>query len=411
MSYSQANEKYRKYEALVRADPSNSINKRKLEKYRSMAQRLGKGQRGGNNQFVDLYTPKDTDNQPALQSLSQNVSQNASTEDLVNKIHQMLEYTKQKTSMQGGSGKESGKTQIKGHRNMTGGLVIPDFSVKIDDMDKAVEASGLAKPTKDLLTLKTTQTKAIQGITQGVDALKKERDSLKALLEEKKGELVQAQTKEKSNNDELARVKHELELLREALEKLRNTKGRGDASIDARLDSLLREIEAKTKEIEVKEKLLQQAKLNNEIEKRKLLQTIKELEAKLARIDANARAYVTGLDAQHTKDVESYESIIKMYEESMTDLAHRYPELAPVKLINQVGELEDTTYSEPPVDAPGTIPPPSQERDARGITNNVRRPPYTPPTGDGSGPAAPSDGAGPANPSGRASLVNRQNWW
>jgi hypothetical protein len=392
MSYSQANEKYRKYEALVRADPSNSINKRKLEKYRSMTQRLG--QRGGNNQgvanqFVDLYTPKDT------------ASQNASTEDLVNKIHQMLEYAKQSPPMQGGSGKESGKTQIKGHRNMTGGLKMPgDFSAELFLVDEAVKTSELTKPTKDLLTLKTTQTKAIQGITQGVDALKRERDNLKVLLEEKKGELAQTQTKEKSNNDELERVKYELELLRQALEKLRNAKGNGDASIDARLDSLVREIEAKTKEIQEKERLLQQAKLNNEIEKRKLLQTIKELEAKLARVDANTRAYITGLDAQHTKDIQSYESMIKMYEESMTDLARRYPELAPVQLVNQAGNVDDDTYSAPPLDAPeDKSPPPS--KDSRGVITRKLKADGT--IGYASETVPP--------PGGPVELVNRQNWW
>ena len=320
MSYSQANEKYRKYEALVRADPSNSINKRKLEKYRSMTQRLG--QRGGNNQatigankYVDLFTPKDSD--------KPNASKTSSTDDLVNKIHQMLEYAKQKNSMQGGSGsdsgKASGKTQIKGHRNMTGGVItIPDFNKTDFDVEKAIASTGLSKLKYTIDSVKAVQSAATENISQGMHALKQKNAVLEAKITALEDMIVSLQKNIDSLTDQLTKLKQALSELEKFIERTKPDEAQQNNPDTEKELELIKLIKAKIEELQAEkaQKQKQQSELNSNLESYK----------------KNAESYIKQLAEKHTDLTGQYNELVTAYEQSMKNLKQEHEELRTMNL-------------------------------------------------------------------------------
>ena len=116
MSFSSANEKYRKYENLLYKDPTNSLYKRKLQKYKLVASQSYN--HTGGNSYIQGYKNENK------------------TRDLIGKIQNLLSRVQQNPSdMNGGSRKNISTnshkaSQVKGYRTMRGGTNVDDIIAK-----------------------------------------------------------------------------------------------------------------------------------------------------------------------------------------------------------------------------------------------------------------------------------------
>jgi len=170
MSYSTASEKYRKYETLLRNDPSNSVYSRKLAKYGAMLSK--KNQMGGNHQahHQNIKDQGLSNTPPPGTNYSQS---GASSSKLTKNINDMIAYAQEK-SLEGGTKKPTlsksntnkQTTSIKGHRQMTGGESVSAYQDSLlslsDSMAKKHSQgvlSTLPKHSAKISSIDTTNAK------------------------------------------------------------------------------------------------------------------------------------------------------------------------------------------------------------------------------------------------------------
>jgi hypothetical protein len=223
MSYSRANEKYRKYEELHRQYPQNGVYTRKLDKYRRLTMKLS--QSGGklNNQVKNRNT-NNTNN-------TNTNTNGGSTSEIIAKIHNIIAYSKDaenskssKNSKQSGGSKTSkpkgSGTRIKGHRVMSGGNPYGETEFASENQDLI---ERLRKAREQLNQFKSFDlpkkiTEGVQKLNQNIETVTRQKDEAVALVEterEQTNEKIKEATRLK---EEALRQKQEVEVEKEKLE-------------------------------------------------------------------------------------------------------------------------------------------------------------------------------------------------
>lgn len=336
MSYSTADEKYRKYEGLLRKDPSNTLYKRKLQKYKTLSSKVA--QRGGNgsnsNPFAEPVTPipQPKDNQPKANNP---VNSQAKTSDLVNKIHNMLAYAQQNgASMEGGSGSKSGKkkgtgsdgskkhkTQVKGYRNMVGGVI--DFDGDDFDPDTKIATLGITAPAKKLDALTAEQTLAAQKILAGVTGLSTAKGELEQQIVVLKRQLAEAGSEKDRLAEELRVVKEELAALQVAHEQLGTASGSADEQQKLKIQQLMEKVSEHERELEARARKLQEQLEAAELKETQHAAQLEALTLKLEQTKTRANAVIDKMTTQQKTLVSDYDKQAQMYTASMATLKER----------------------------------------------------------------------------------------
>ena len=214
MSFSSANEKYRKYENLLYKDPTNALYKRKLQKYKLVASHSYN--HTGGNSYIQGYKNENK------------------TRDLIGKIQNLLSRVQQNPSDMNGGYRKNNSTnshkasQVKGYRTMRGGTDVTDETIA-DQKNVATDilkrVQGFVKDNNELKEKLRVSEAALVAKQLAYTALVGERDKLIA---------------------DVARLKDELEKL-----KLANTAGTTDfkIEIDRLKEESLKQLGELTKEI------------------------------------------------------------------------------------------------------------------------------------------------------------------
>lgn len=303
MSYSTADEKYRKYQWLVRTDPSNRLYERKLQKYKNLASKnIQKGGNGNNsNPFAEPMTPDNNAQTNPLPS-NDNVPVTGRTSELLSKINNMIAY-----SQQNGAGKKSShgnksksfrdKTQVKGYRNMVGGdgdVSIVNANPGSFDIEKAF--AGLPKPKKEYV--EGEQKRIFSEIVKSIEQLNTAKTTAESNEESIKTELQQLKTQHQELSEAKAQLDQEASSLKAT-----------DAQQKAQIEQLQRDAGTKLAELNAKQTQLQ----SQLVEKNK--------------ISANAITVVSGLTEEYAKLVNQFDKQSKEYDEGIAQLKAKLTEI------------------------------------------------------------------------------------
>lgn len=330
MSYSTADEKYRKYEGLLRKEPSNSLYKRKLEKYKALSakssQRGGNGSNPNQNPFAEPITPP---NDTKHDSLAKSQSQ-AKTGDLVNKIHNMLAYAQQNgATMEGGAKKRSNeskdpkkhKTQVKGYRDMVGGVI--DFGAPDFDPNTQIALLNVKKPAQNLKELTETQTLLSKKILASVGTLSTSKSDLEREIERLKALVTSTGTEKEKIQLELNAKIEELRVLQEAHDELVKTGKGADLEQKKRIEELLAAAEEQKKLLEAETKKLEEALEAAKLKEQEHAQAVQILEQKIETIGTQANAVIDKMTLEQNALTEDFDKQAKMYTDSMADLTQK----------------------------------------------------------------------------------------
>ena len=334
MSYSTADEKYRKYAELLRSEPSNSLYKRKLQKYRTLASKTT--QRGGNapNPFAEPLSSSKDIVSSSRNNRNDHVDSRARTNELVSKIQNMLAYAQVAQTQTGAGKKKKHRTQTKGYRNMVGGVDL-DFSADGTISNSAqVLQDAKHNQSADFGRFKEAQKQTSQQIVSGVEKLiaaKKEADTkvvrLEAELADLQGQLADVNRQMSDIEDQLAEKNGELVQLTTAKEQLEKALDVANTGSQQGMDQLRQQLEDLQQKAAAREEALaaEIAKLERQLAEATnkangLDDDTAKLRAQIDAMKASANQLYTDLNTQHKVQMEENEQVVREYTEENENL-------------------------------------------------------------------------------------------
>jgi hypothetical protein len=244
------NGKYQKYKNLIELNPNNTLYKRKYEKYTHFMQK------GGNLPHQSMSQQQAPNNQQG--ALSQPSGSKPQTSELIRKIQDIVDYSKQRgvsvagienikglEGIRGGSrikADTGSSTKIKGYRDMSGGAI----DAALLDRFSKVRPSTVAN---NVLEVQQNSSKAI---IDGVESLGKNKTDLEAKLKALTHQLEES-IRNKSDveassgalQEEITKLTKEKADLTEAKNTLANQCVMGAGS-DAKLKSQIEKLQSET---------------------------------------------------------------------------------------------------------------------------------------------------------------------